>query len=121
MFGSQTAYPEKLLHKKESLQNQLINIRVELSQATTVSWHLGLCVHCLPVLLLYPTFFSESKSRVLPPGRCRGKELDIFLMVDSKHVNLLIPNSPPQEMSFLPMNWLYQGQREVGDSFPWLL
>ncbi|XP_072504197.1 pleckstrin homology domain-containing family A member 6 isoform X7 [Notamacropus eugenii] len=35
MFGSQSAYPEKLLHKKESLQNQLINIRVELSQATT--------------------------------------------------------------------------------------
>ncbi|RMB99228.1 hypothetical protein DUI87_23961 [Hirundo rustica rustica] len=27
MFGSQPAYPEKLLHKKESLQNQLINIR----------------------------------------------------------------------------------------------
>ncbi|NXO55793.1 PKHA6 protein, partial [Aramus guarauna] len=36
MFGSQPAYPEKLLHKKESLQNQLINIRVELSQASTV-------------------------------------------------------------------------------------
>nr|XP_032641690.1 pleckstrin homology domain-containing family A member 6 isoform X8 [Chelonoidis abingdonii] len=35
MFGSQLAYPEKLLHKKESLQNQLINIRVELSQAST--------------------------------------------------------------------------------------
>ncbi|XP_040118943.1 pleckstrin homology domain-containing family A member 6 isoform X5 [Oryx dammah] len=35
MFGSQPAYPEKLLHKKDSLQNQLINIRVELSQATT--------------------------------------------------------------------------------------
>ncbi|KFO24373.1 Pleckstrin homology domain-containing family A member 6 [Fukomys damarensis] len=35
MFGSQPAYPEKLLHKKESLQNQLINVRVELSQATT--------------------------------------------------------------------------------------
>ncbi|XP_039768706.1 pleckstrin homology domain-containing family A member 6 isoform X7 [Ornithorhynchus anatinus] len=35
MFGSQPAYPEKLLHKKESLQNQLINIRGELSQATT--------------------------------------------------------------------------------------
>ena len=25
MFGSQPAYPEKLLHKKESLQNQLVN------------------------------------------------------------------------------------------------
>ncbi|XP_058556868.1 pleckstrin homology domain-containing family A member 6 isoform X9 [Neofelis nebulosa] len=35
MFGNQPAYPEKLLRKKESLQNQLINIRVELSQATT--------------------------------------------------------------------------------------
>nr|XP_009670609.1 PREDICTED: pleckstrin homology domain-containing family A member 6 [Struthio camelus australis] len=35
MFGSQPAYPEKLLHKKESLQNQLISIRVELSQAST--------------------------------------------------------------------------------------
>ncbi|XP_074972080.1 pleckstrin homology domain-containing family A member 6 isoform X6 [Phalacrocorax aristotelis] len=35
MFGSQPAFPEKLLHKKESLQNQLINIRVELSQAST--------------------------------------------------------------------------------------
>ncbi|XP_073073186.1 pleckstrin homology domain-containing family A member 6 isoform X6 [Manis javanica] len=35
MFGNQPAYPEKLLHKKESLQNQLINIRGELSQATT--------------------------------------------------------------------------------------
>jgi hypothetical protein len=41
MFGSQPAYPEKLLHKKESLQNQLINIRVELSQATTVTWEQG--------------------------------------------------------------------------------
>ncbi|KAM3935355.1 pleckstrin homology domain-containing family A member 6 isoform 10-T11 [Leptodactylus fuscus] len=35
MFGNQTAFPEKLLHRKESLQNQLISIRVELSQATT--------------------------------------------------------------------------------------
>lgn len=42
MFGSQPAYPEKLLHKKESLQNQLINIRVELSQASTVTgWGAG--------------------------------------------------------------------------------
>lgn len=41
MFGNQPAYPEKLLHKKESLQNQLINIRVELSQASTVSSALG--------------------------------------------------------------------------------
>lgn len=41
MFGSQPAYPEKLLHKKESLQSQLINIRVELSQAATVT----LCPH----------------------------------------------------------------------------
>lgn len=41
MFGSQPAYPEKLLHKKESLQNQLINIRVELSQASTVMGGLG--------------------------------------------------------------------------------
>ncbi|XP_054546424.1 pleckstrin homology domain-containing family A member 6 isoform X3 [Talpa occidentalis] len=39
MFGSQPAYPEKLLHKKESLQNQLIDIRVELSQATTALAH----------------------------------------------------------------------------------
>lgn len=44
MFGSQPAYPEKLLHKKESLQNQLINIRVELSRASTV---MGLlCTPC---------------------------------------------------------------------------
>lgn len=35
MFGNQTAFPEKLMHRKESLQNQLISIRVELSQATT--------------------------------------------------------------------------------------
>ncbi|XP_007470720.1 PREDICTED: pleckstrin homology domain-containing family A member 6 [Lipotes vexillifer] len=35
MFGNQPAYPEKLLHRKESLQSQLIHIRVELSQATT--------------------------------------------------------------------------------------
>ncbi|KAG8589428.1 hypothetical protein GDO81_006384 [Engystomops pustulosus] len=35
MFGNQTTFPEKLLHRKESLQNQLISIRVELSQATT--------------------------------------------------------------------------------------
>lgn len=42
MFGSQPAYPEKLLHKKESLQNQLISIRVELSQATTVTGEQGL-------------------------------------------------------------------------------
>ncbi|KAM4047989.1 pleckstrin homology domain-containing family A member 6 isoform 10-T12 [Anomaloglossus baeobatrachus] len=35
MFGNQTSFPEKLLHRKESLQNQLISIRVELSQATT--------------------------------------------------------------------------------------
>lgn len=41
MFGSQPAYPEKLLHKKESLQNQLISIRVELSQATTVTGGAG--------------------------------------------------------------------------------
>ncbi|XP_055090235.1 pleckstrin homology domain-containing family A member 6 isoform X16 [Symphalangus syndactylus] len=39
MFGSQPAYPEKLRHKKDSLQNQLINIRVELSQATTALTH----------------------------------------------------------------------------------
>lgn len=37
MFGGQPAYPEKLLHKKEALQNQLISIRVELSQASTVT------------------------------------------------------------------------------------
>lgn len=58
MFGSQPAYPEKLLHKKESLQNQLINIRVELSQATTVTgglvagqglWLLA-CPSCCPDL-----------------------------------------------------------------------
>lgn len=42
MFGSQPTYPEKLLHKKESLQNQLISIRVELSQATTVTCTLAL-------------------------------------------------------------------------------
>uniref|UniRef100_A0A8C5LZI6 Pleckstrin homology domain containing A6 n=1 Tax=Leptobrachium leishanense TaxID=445787 RepID=A0A8C5LZI6_9ANUR len=35
MFGNQTTFPEKLIHRKESLQNQLISIRVELSQATT--------------------------------------------------------------------------------------
>ncbi|XP_018104775.1 pleckstrin homology domain-containing family A member 6 isoform X8 [Xenopus laevis] len=35
MFGNQTAFTENLLHRKESLQNQLISIRVELSQATT--------------------------------------------------------------------------------------
>ncbi|XP_063811322.1 pleckstrin homology domain-containing family A member 6 isoform X10 [Pseudophryne corroboree] len=35
MFGNQTTFPEKLLLRKESLQNQLISIRVELSQATT--------------------------------------------------------------------------------------
>lgn len=45
MFGNQPAYPEKLLHKKESLQNQLIHIRVELSQATTVTWELGVRSH----------------------------------------------------------------------------
>lgn len=45
MFGNQPAYPEKLLHKKESLQNQLIHIRVELSQATTVTCELGVCSH----------------------------------------------------------------------------
>lgn len=39
MFGNQPAYPEKLLHKKEALQNQLINIRVELSQASTALAH----------------------------------------------------------------------------------
>ncbi|KAG8451022.1 hypothetical protein GDO86_003342 [Hymenochirus boettgeri] len=35
MFNNQTTFPEKLLHRKDSLQNQLISIRVELSQATT--------------------------------------------------------------------------------------
>ncbi|XP_043932917.1 pleckstrin homology domain-containing family A member 6 isoform X13 [Protopterus annectens] len=35
LFGNQPVFPEKLLHKKESLQNQLINIRGELSQAST--------------------------------------------------------------------------------------
>lgn len=49
MFGSQPAYPEKLLHKKESLQNQLINIRVELSQATTVTWEQGLWLSTSPL------------------------------------------------------------------------
>lgn len=53
MFGSQPAYPEKLLHKKESLQNQLINIRVELSQATTVTrWGAGPAA--VDLLLCYP-------------------------------------------------------------------
>lgn len=49
MFGSQPAYPEKLLHKKESLQNQLINIRVELSQATTVIREQGLWLLTSPL------------------------------------------------------------------------
>ncbi|GCB67952.1 hypothetical protein scyTo_0008151, partial [Scyliorhinus torazame] len=35
MYHNQPAYTEKLVQKKESLQNQLINIRGELSQATT--------------------------------------------------------------------------------------
>lgn len=51
MFGNQPAYPEKLLHKKESLQNQLINIRVELSQATTVTTRTGAVavnIPCVP-------------------------------------------------------------------------
>lgn len=51
MFGSQPAYPEKLLHKKESLQNQLISIRVELSQATTVTGEQGAEAVDLPFVL----------------------------------------------------------------------
>ncbi|XP_067863740.1 pleckstrin homology domain-containing family A member 6 isoform X3 [Heptranchias perlo] len=35
MYRNQPAYTEQLVQKKESLQNQLINIRGELSQATT--------------------------------------------------------------------------------------
>lgn len=68
MFGSQPAYPEKLLHKKESLQNQLINIRVELSQATTVT-----CLCTEPhlageaprqVVISYSPFSLEGQSRM---------------------------------------------------------
>uniref|UniRef100_A0A4W3J3I5 Pleckstrin homology domain containing A6 n=1 Tax=Callorhinchus milii TaxID=7868 RepID=A0A4W3J3I5_CALMI len=36
LFRSQPAYAEQLVQKKESLQNKLVNIRGELSQATTV-------------------------------------------------------------------------------------
>ncbi|XP_062921407.1 pleckstrin homology domain-containing family A member 6 isoform X13 [Mobula hypostoma] len=35
MYRNQPSYTEKLVQKKESLQNQLVNIRGELSQATT--------------------------------------------------------------------------------------
>ncbi|XP_072134884.1 pleckstrin homology domain-containing family A member 6 isoform X6 [Mobula birostris] len=35
MYRNQPSYAEKLVQKKESLQNQLVNIRGELSQATT--------------------------------------------------------------------------------------
>lgn len=59
MFGSQPAYPEKLLHKKESLQNQLINIRVELSQASTV-------IENLPVSQAFLPAFSHK-------GTCRDR------------------------------------------------
>lgn len=63
MFGNQPAYPEKLLHKKESLQNQLINIRVELSQATTVgNWEQALCT-------------PSPRSRRTPPSPCQISEV----------------------------------------------
>lgn len=64
MFGSQPAYPEKLLHKKESLQNQLINIRVELSQATTVT----LCSY--PLRRATPPSLGFS-SPALPEGKSK--------------------------------------------------
>lgn len=70
MFGSQPAYPEKLLHKKESLQNQLINIRVELSQATTVSvWGGGRGCGCWPPLLSALTWISPKTAEA---GCCKG-------------------------------------------------
>ncbi|XP_029429748.1 LOW QUALITY PROTEIN: pleckstrin homology domain-containing family A member 6 [Rhinatrema bivittatum] len=47
MFGSQPAYPEKLRHKKEALQKQLVNIRVELSQASTALTNSRLEYHSL--------------------------------------------------------------------------
>lgn len=57
MFGSQPAYPEKLLHKKESLQNQLINIRVELSQASTV-------IKKLPVSMAFQPATSDKDPEI---------------------------------------------------------
>lgn len=66
MFGSQPAYPEKLLHKKESLQNQLINIRVELSQASTVTGSacmLSLAAGLSPPPTVIPFLPSCNKSK----------------------------------------------------------
>lgn len=65
MFGSQPAYPEKLLHKKESLQNQLINIRVELSQATTVIGEQGLWLLTSPSYCSDLDISQDSRGRVL--------------------------------------------------------
>lgn len=91
MFGSQPAYPEKLLHKKESLQNQLINIRVELSQATTVGNHgnqslpgePSLSSPPLPAGLPKSQFSPESQSRVLL-GRDTNKDQNSALQRDSR-------------------------------------
>lgn len=69
MFGSQPAYPEKLLHKKESLQNQLINIRVELSQATTVTGGEGVACGCWPALRVALTWISPKTAEA---GCCKG-------------------------------------------------
>lgn len=69
MFGSQPAYPEKLLHKKESLQNQLINIRVELSQATTVMGGGRRGCGCWPPLRAALTWISPKASEA---GCCKG-------------------------------------------------
>lgn len=93
MFGSQPAYPEKLLHKKESLQNQLINIRVELSQATTVGNHGNQSgsapARRAPPPLLSPAglpksqFSPEGQSRVLL-GRNTNKDRSSAVQRDSR-------------------------------------
>ena len=99
MFGSQPAYPEKLLHKKESLQNQLINIRVELSQATTVI----LCSSLLrePPLPawapLVPTL-PEGKSKL--SGRDVNKALNAALQNGSKPPHPI--ESPPGSLASFP-------------------
>lgn len=102
MFGSQPAYPEKLLHKKESLQNQLINIRVELSQATTVmrgvgGLQLGYALST-PRQESHPSsLFSEGKSRVLSQ---RDINKDPALPRGGRCASLLIP------LNFYLGDWL---------------
>lgn len=135
MFGNQPAYPEKLLHKKESLQNQLINIRGELSQATTVvprpsgsRFFLRLLVpspvflrllvqkRCLP---LWPIPAQEARphdplnpSCIGPPG---GRECSCLTLALCPLPSAV--DSLPQRIHTSPLQWVLRESPKVKTVF----